>query len=64
LVAASEFSAKLDEAEKLRKDWDQELIAKHESVKALDEKLDEIKTGFNFVGLYKGFSDLSEKKSC
>lgn len=63
LVAASEFSAKLDEAEKLRKDWDQELIAKHESVKALDEKLDEIKTGFNFVGLYKGFGDLSEKKA-
>lgn len=63
LVAVSEFSAKLDEAEKLRKDWNQELIEKHESVKALDEKLDKIKTGFNFVGLYKGFGDLSEKKA-
>ncbi|ELV8719437.1 TPA: hypothetical protein NKZ82_004714 [Vibrio parahaemolyticus] len=63
LVAVSEFTAKLEKAEKLRTDWDQEIIAKHDEVKALDKKLEEIKTGFNFVGLYKGFADLSDKKS-
>lgn len=63
LAAVSDFSAKLDEAERLRQDQDQEIIVKHESVKALDEKLDKIKTGFNFVGLYKGFAELSSKKA-
>ena len=59
----SDFSAKLDNAEKLREDWDRELTAKHKSVEALGEKIDGIKTGFNFVGLYKGFGDLSNKKA-
>ncbi|VXA81082.1 MULTISPECIES: hypothetical protein [Aeromonas] len=63
LVAVTEFSAKLDEAERLRVDWDQEIIAKQDFVRELDAKLDEIKAGFNFVGLYKGFSDLALKKT-
>lgn len=63
LVAVTEFSAKLDEADKLRVDWDQEIIAKQDFVKELDAKLDKLKTGFNFVGLYKGFSDLALKKT-
>ncbi|EJL6763074.1 hypothetical protein [Vibrio cholerae] len=63
LVAVTDFKARLDEAEQLRAEWDQEIILKQDAVNELGAKLDKIKTGFNFVGLYKGFSDLSTKKT-
>lgn len=47
---------------KLKNDWDTEIEDKRKEVTDLKEKLDTYKTGFNFVGLYQGFSELSKQK--
>ncbi|KAF0215777.1 MAG: hypothetical protein FD174_4023 [Geobacteraceae bacterium] len=57
-----EFEAKKSEAEKLKKQWDEEINVKKTETDAIKEKLSEYKTGFNFVGLYKGFERLGEQK--
>lgn len=38
-------------------------LKKNQSVDIIKEKLDKYETGFNFVGLYDGFNQLSSKKS-
>ena len=58
-----QFDKKKDEAEKLRKEWDKEINDKKAAVEALKEKLNEYKSGFNFVGLYSGFESLRGKKA-
>lgn len=57
-----EFEQRKTEAEKLKSQWDEEIEQKKITTDALKDKLDEYKIGFNFVGLYKGFSDLADKK--
>jgi len=57
-----DFEAKKIEAENLKEKWDEEIQSKEATVDVLKEKLEKYKVGFNFVGLYKGFSDLAEKK--
>lgn len=56
------FEQKKIEAENLKKQWDEEIESKKSAADVLKSKLDEYKIGFNFVGLYKGFSDLADKK--
>lgn len=56
------FEQRKIEAEKLKNQWDEEIEKKKTITEALKDKLDEYKIGFNFVGLYKGFSDLASKK--
>ncbi|WP_316674956.1 hypothetical protein [uncultured Tolumonas sp.] len=58
-----EFKSTVEKAEKLKADWDNEISQKNESVNTIKDKLDKYETGFNFVGLYDGFSQLSNKKS-
>lgn len=58
-----DFEQKKLEAEKLKTQWDEEIASKETMVQALKDKLEEYKIGFNFVGLYQGFSDLAEKKA-
>ncbi|UCX05009.1 hypothetical protein [Shewanella glacialimarina] len=57
------FEQRKVEAEKLKAQWDEEIEQKKITTEALKDKLDEYKIGFNFVGLYKGFSDLAIKKT-
>jgi hypothetical protein len=57
-----DFEQKKEEAESLKIQWDKEIKAKNLEVDSLKDKLNEFEIGFNFVGLYKGFSDLAEKK--
>jgi hypothetical protein len=57
------FEARKAEAENLKNQWDEEINAKSLAAEALKNKLDEYKIGFNFVGLYKGFSDLVTRKN-
>lgn len=57
------FEQKKLEAENLKTQWDQEIEQKKATADELRKKLEEYKIGFNFVGLYKGFSDLAAKKS-
>ncbi|MBA6102398.1 hypothetical protein [Pseudomonas monteilii] len=57
-----DFEQRKVEAENLKTKWDEEIEQKKAIADALKDKLDEYKIGFNFVGLYKGFSELSEKK--
>jgi len=56
------FNERYDAGLKLVENWNKELIQKEKDVNLLKEKLDEQKVGFNFVGLYKGFNDLSANK--
>ncbi|ALO35417.1 hypothetical protein CMT41_12325 [Colwellia sp. MT41] len=56
------FEQKKAEAEKLKSEWNKEIEAKKIEVDILKTKLEEYKIGFNFVGLYKGFSELVTKK--
>lgn len=56
------FNERYDSALKLKENWDDELAKKTIEINALKNKLDEYKTGFNFVGLYKGFNSLSTDK--
>jgi hypothetical protein len=58
-----DLEQKAIEAKNLKEQWDKELESKKAETDALKEKLDEYKTGFNFVGLYNGFEALAEKKS-
>jgi len=58
-----QFEQKKLEAEKLKEQWDEEITSKESAAKALKDKLEEYKIGFNFVGLYQGFSQLAEKKA-
>lgn len=57
-----DFSIKKEEAARLKKEWDEEIRSKKDEVSRLKEILESYKNAFNFVGLYKGFSDLGEKK--
>lgn len=57
-----DFEEKKLEAENLKSKWDEEIQEKETAVNALRDKLAQYKTGFNFVGLYEGFSGLAEKK--
>jgi len=56
------FESKIVEAGKLKSSWDEDLKKKSDQVDSLKNRLDEYKTGFNFVGLEKGFSNLLIKK--
>lgn len=58
-----DFEQKKLEAEKLKEQWDGEIASKESEVKVLKDKLEEYKIGFNFVGLYQGFSELGKKKA-
>jgi hypothetical protein len=57
-----DFEFKKSEAETLKQTWDQEIVAKKVEVDELKNKLNEYKVGFNFVGLYQGFSELCSEK--
>jgi len=56
------FNERYDSAISMKKTWDDELDLKTKEINQLKDKLDEYKTGFNFVGLYKGFDSLSTEK--
>ncbi|ELF6474335.1 hypothetical protein RA812_004264 [Vibrio vulnificus] len=62
IAVFSTFNEKVEESKKLKSQWDLELKERESAVNDLKSKLDEYEIGFNFVGLYKGFSDLGSKK--
>ncbi|CAH1605391.1 hypothetical protein [Vibrio jasicida] len=62
LYDLNSFHDSVEEAKVLRGEWDKEIRKKEAQVSALSAKLDEYETGYNFVGLYKGFDDLAKKK--
>jgi hypothetical protein len=43
--------------------WDEKLTEKEKSVNTLHDALKQYETAFNFVGLHKGFDDLTKEKS-
>ncbi len=60
--AFRDFEQKKNEAEALKEKWDSEIEDKKKDADNLKKKLEKYKIGFNFVGLYQGFSNLGEKK--
>ncbi|WP_290496532.1 hypothetical protein [Alcanivorax sp.] len=56
------FSGAVEEAKKLKGEWNKEIEDKKKSVQVIGDKLKDYEVGFNFVGLYQGFSDLAKKK--
>lgn len=51
-----------EEAKLLKASWDKEIATKRKEVEKLSSQLDNIQSGYNFVGLHEGFSDLATKK--
>jgi ABC-type multidrug transport system fused ATPase/permease subunit len=51
------------EADKKRKEWEDDLSGREDRVTALKDKLTQYETEFNFVGLYAGFKGLLKNKS-
>ncbi len=49
-------------ADKKREEWEKELSEREIRVKALKEALSSYESGFNFVGLFDGFNELSTEK--
>jgi len=62
IVAFKKFEQSVEKATKLYGDWDKEFSTKEARITELKKKLDEYQTGFNFVGLHQGFSNLANKK--
>ena len=63
ILEIKSYNEKYESAEKLKSDWNNEISKKQTEVVALKNKLEEYKTAFNFVGLFKGFNDLSSTKN-
>lgn len=57
-----DFEQKKNDAIELKDKWDKEIDEKKTETNNLKDKLDKYKIGYNFVGLYQGFSDLGTKK--
>ncbi|MFK5969500.1 MAG: hypothetical protein QM487_05180 [Candidatus Marithrix sp.] len=53
----------LSKAEQLKEKWDKDLTEREKQVNKLKDSLTEYKNGFNFVGLYDGFDELSIEKN-
>lgn len=51
-----------EQADKKRLAWDEDLSAREQRVSALKSELESYESGFNFVGLFDGFNDLSKEK--
>jgi len=62
LLDIKEFNQTAVTSKKMRTEWEDDLVAKEAKVNQLSESLKELTTGYNFVGLYKGFNDLSKSK--
>jgi hypothetical protein len=62
MAAMREHNERYESATILKKQWDNEIAQKADQVQGLQERLDNQKTGFNFVGLVDGFRQLSKQK--
>ena len=56
------FNDLSEQADKKRLAWDEDLSAREQRVSALRAELESYESGFNFVGLFDGFNDLSKEK--
>lgn len=58
-----DFNSASNRAEKLKADWDNDLLERASRVEKLKEEISKYETAFNFVGLFQGFDDLSKEKT-
>lgn len=63
IQSVKNFDTIASKAEKLKANWDTELSEKENRTNTLKESLEKYENGFNFVGLYQGFDDLSIEKT-
>lgn len=57
------FATLKQEAERIRKEWDEDLVEKEMKVSELKNALNAHQDGFNFVGLHAGFAKLGRSKA-
>ncbi|ENE5187297.1 hypothetical protein ABNJ94_000357 [Vibrio parahaemolyticus] len=57
-----DFIKKVEQADKLREEWNNELKEKTEKVENLKRLLDNLQNEYNFVGLNQGFEKLAKEK--
>jgi hypothetical protein len=62
LKSVEQFDEILAKAEKLKNEWDAELVQKEKKVAELHERLNKQEKAFNFVALDRGFSHLEQDK--
>lgn len=63
IESIKDFNAVSTKAEKLKEEWEKDLVGRESRVNKLKESLSEYENGFNFVGLFQGFDDLAKEKS-
>ena len=59
---ANKTNTSLKKIEDFDSTWDEKLLAREIKINTLDEKLKKYEQGFNFVGLFDGFSNLKKSK--
>lgn len=63
LADAKAFNESLTKAVDLKKQWDDEIISKQNTVDNLKSSIDKLTEAFNFVGLVDGFKNIAEEKT-
>lgn len=63
LQSIKDFNKRYKSASELKEKWDAEVEEKQEKVNALKAQLDNLETGYNFVGLEHGFRQLRDQKT-
>jgi hypothetical protein len=58
-----EFNSLSSKAEKIKHEWENDLLERESRVNALRDSLSQYENAFNFVGLYQGFDELSKEKT-
>ncbi|WAJ71871.1 hypothetical protein [Catenovulum adriaticum] len=62
ITSIKDFNSVSSKAEQLKADWESEISEKEGRANTLKKSLEKYENGFNFVGLYQGFDDLSKEK--
>lgn len=62
IQSIKDFNSVSSKAKDLQTKWEKEISEKELRVETLKESLEKYENGFNFVGLYQGFDDLSKEK--
>jgi hypothetical protein len=62
IIEIKNFNSTINKSKELKENWDSDLAKREQRVNALRDSLSEYENGFNFVGLYQGFDELSKEK--
>lgn len=62
ITSLKEFNQTIERAKQLKAEWDGDIDKKSRAVEQLKSSLEKYEMGFNFVGLFQGFDEMSRQK--